>query len=72
MKGQVTRSASDTILFSYWRKGVPLQRTGQEDLHAAARGFFDDAERENVGPNYKCPFIDPYWGLEKIKSSLKQ
>lgn len=42
-----------------------------ENLHETARGFFDDAERENLGPNYKCPFIDPYWGIEKIKSSLK-
>ncbi len=42
-----------------------------EDLHEAARDFFDNAEREQLGPNYKCPFIDPYWGLEKIKSILK-
>lgn len=42
-----------------------------EDLHEAARHFFDNAEREHLGPNYKCPFIDPYWGLEKIKSVLE-
>lgn len=42
-----------------------------EDLHEAARDFFDSAEREQLGPNYKCPFIDPYWGLEKVKSILK-
>lgn len=42
-----------------------------EDLHEAARDFFDNAEREQLGPNYKCPFIDPYWNLEKIKSILK-
>jgi hypothetical protein len=24
-----------------------------------ARIFFDDAERENIGPNYQCPYIDP-------------
>ena len=42
-----------------------------EDLHEAARHFFDNAEREQLGPNYKCPFIDPYWGLEKIKGILK-
>lgn len=42
-----------------------------EDLHEAARDFFDNAEREQLGPNYKCPFIDPYWGLEKIKGILK-
>lgn len=42
-----------------------------EDLHEAAREFFDNAEREQLGPNYKCPFVDPYWSLEKIKSLLK-
>ena len=42
-----------------------------EDLHEAARDFFDDAEREQLGPNYKCPFIDPYWSLDKIESLLK-
>lgn len=42
-----------------------------ENLHEVARGFFDDAGRENLGPNYKCPFIDPYWGLDKIKRSLQ-
>jgi hypothetical protein len=29
------------------------------DSHQHARMFFDDAERENTGPNYQCPFIDP-------------
>ncbi|TKT81019.1 hypothetical protein [Aquamicrobium sp. LC103] len=42
-----------------------------EDLHQAARDFFDNAEQEQLGRNYKCPFIDPYWGLEKIKGILK-
>ena len=42
-----------------------------EDLHEAALDFFDNAEREQLGPNYKCPFIDPYWNLEKIKTILK-
>lgn len=41
-----------------------------EDIHKSARDFFDDAEADNVGPNYKCPFIDPYWGIEKIKKAL--
>lgn len=40
-----------------------------EDLHAAVRGIFDDAERENVGPNYKCPFIDPYWALRRLRAA---
>jgi Putative abortive phage resistance protein AbiGi, antitoxin len=42
-----------------------------EESHEAARHFFDDAERENLGPNYKCPFIDPYWSLQKVKSILE-
>lgn len=41
-----------------------------EHLHKAARDFFDNAEREHLGPNYKCPFIDPYWSLDKIKGLL--
>lgn len=38
-----------------------------EDLHAAARGFFDDARAENLGPAFDCPFIDAHWDLEKIQ-----
>ena len=41
-----------------------------ESLHGAARGFFDHAEAEHVGPNYKCPFIDAYWSEEKISQVL--
>ena len=41
-----------------------------DDLHAMARVFFDDAERENLGPNYECKFIDPYWDREKISEVL--
>ncbi|MBR0684456.1 hypothetical protein JQ594_00890 [Bradyrhizobium manausense] len=41
------------------------------ELHEAARHFFDNAEQENLGPNYKCPFIDPYWDIQKVKSVLK-
>lgn len=29
------------------------------DSHQQARMFFDDAEKENIGPNYQCPYIDP-------------
>jgi len=43
-----------------------------EDLHSAARGFFNDAESENLGPNYKCPFVDPYWDAAKVKAALKE
>ncbi len=42
-----------------------------EDQHELARSFFDNAEAENIGPNYTCKFIDPYWDLEKISSALK-
>jgi hypothetical protein len=42
-----------------------------EELHEAARHFFDDAERDNLGPNYKCPFVDPYWDLQQVKNALK-
>jgi hypothetical protein len=41
-----------------------------EDLHKAARGFFESAKAENLGPCYDCPFIDPYWPLTKIKPLL--
>lgn len=41
-----------------------------ECLHEAARDFFDDAERENIGPNYECKFIDPYWSDEIISAVL--
>ena len=30
-----------------------------EDKHALARTFFKDAEEENIGPNYDCPYFDP-------------
>lgn len=43
-----------------------------EDLHSAARGFFDEAEYENTGPNYRCPFIDPYWSVEKVKAAFNE
>jgi Putative abortive phage resistance protein AbiGi, antitoxin len=41
-----------------------------DDLHKNAREFFDVAEAENVGPNYQCKFIDPYWDKEKIAEVL--
>ncbi len=41
-----------------------------ENLHSQARFFFDEAEREHLGPNYKCPFIDPYWDAEKVKAAF--
>tara|TARA_R110000868_G_scaffold10357_2_gene51035 strand:+ start:3748 stop:4398 length:651 start_codon:yes stop_codon:yes gene_type:complete len=41
-----------------------------EHLHEAAGAFFDHAEAKNVGPNYQCPFIDPYWDLNEISEKL--
>jgi hypothetical protein len=41
-----------------------------EDLHDAARDFFEAARFEHSGPSYVCPFIDPYWGEDKIEAAL--
>ncbi|WP_274423902.1 abortive infection system antitoxin AbiGi family protein [Chelativorans sp. YIM 93263] len=41
-----------------------------EDLDDIARGFFASAKLEHVGPSYECPFIDPYWGEDKIEAAL--
>lgn len=43
-----------------------------EDLHEAARSFFDDAEYEHTGPNYKCPFIDTGWSIDRIRARLSK
>jgi hypothetical protein len=29
------------------------------DVHEGARAFFSDAEQEQYGPNYNCPYYDP-------------
>lgn len=42
-----------------------------EKLHDAARSFFKTVKRENLGPVYDCPFIDPYWSRKKVKAALK-
>lgn len=41
-----------------------------EDLHSRARKFFDDAGRENTGPNYRCPFLDPLWPDDLMQFAL--
>lgn len=41
-----------------------------ENSHRAARIFFDDAGTENIGPNYTCRFIDPFWEDQKISTVL--
>jgi len=37
-----------------------------EGLHAAAYAFFSNAESENLGPAYFCPYVDPSWERERI------
>jgi hypothetical protein len=41
-----------------------------EELHQAARGFFQDAIAENIGPGYLCPYIDPCWDWETVTSAF--
>jgi hypothetical protein len=41
-----------------------------EDLHETARDFFHSAKIDDVGPSYECPFIDPYWGEDRITAAL--
>ena len=42
-----------------------------EELHPAARSFFENAYRENLGPAYFCPYVDPSWSKERIIDKLK-
>ncbi|MEV7431448.1 abortive infection system antitoxin AbiGi family protein [Nocardioides sp. NPDC092400] len=39
-----------------------------ENLHSAARAFFDDHEAEGTGPSYKCPYLDPLWPDERLQA----
>lgn len=41
-----------------------------EQLHQTARNFFQNAINENIGPGYFCPYIDPYWDWERVRSAL--
>ncbi len=41
-----------------------------EELHSAARGFFENAYHENLGPAYFCPYVDPLWNREQIIERL--
>lgn len=43
-----------------------------EELHEAARGFFEDALREHVGPAYLCPYVDPSWDRDRIRRALRE
>ena len=42
-----------------------------EELHEAAEGFFYRAWRENIGPAYFCPIIDPYWDLDRVRETFE-
>jgi hypothetical protein len=42
-----------------------------ETSHAAARLFFEDARRQDIGPCYDCPYIDAHWPLERIAPLLQ-
>jgi hypothetical protein len=39
-------------------------------LHEAARRFFADAKRQNLGPAYDCPYIDAHWKRDEIAHAL--
>lgn len=41
-----------------------------EELHEAARSFFEQAKDDHTGPSYECLFIDPYWSEARIKIAL--
>ncbi len=41
-----------------------------EEHHDDAHAFFVDAQRENLGPAYFCPYVDPLWDREKILHTL--
>ncbi|MCC2603019.1 abortive infection system antitoxin AbiGi family protein [Sphingopyxis yananensis] len=41
-----------------------------EEYHENAKGFFEQAEADEIGPNYTCPFIDPLWDPEIISDIL--
>jgi len=42
-----------------------------EELHGAARSFFENAFHENLGPAYFCPYVDPSWDRERILAALR-
>jgi hypothetical protein len=41
-----------------------------EELHSAARSFFEDHLRENTGPAYLCPYVDPTWDMPRIQAEF--
>jgi hypothetical protein len=41
-----------------------------EELHTTARSYFEDALRENSGPAYLCPYVDPRWDMPQIQAAF--
>lgn len=41
-----------------------------ESLHSKARTFFEDHRRQNTGPGYLCPYLDPTWSDDRIQFAL--
>jgi hypothetical protein len=41
-----------------------------EQLHAAARAFFEGHVRDNTGPAYLCPYVDPTWDMPRIQKAF--
>jgi hypothetical protein len=41
-----------------------------EELHAGARSFFEDHFRDNTGPAYLCPYVDPTWDMARIQAAF--
>ncbi len=43
-----------------------------ESDHSYAREYFADTECEQLGPDYQCPYIDPYWTAEQVKAAFNE
>lgn len=41
-----------------------------EELHHAARSFFEGHIREGTGPGYVCPYVDPLWDWERVQKAF--
>jgi hypothetical protein len=41
-----------------------------EELHGAARNFFAEAQAQNLGPAYFCPYLDPDWDDVRIQQAV--
>jgi hypothetical protein len=61
-----------------WRVPRPLEFQPEdvaflfipEELHAAARTFFEEHLQENTGPAYLCPYVDPRWDMPTIQQAF--